>query len=116
MIPKSLEALLGLCQRAGKAASGDLAVEMALKRGTAYLLVVAGDASERTQERLITYASRWSVPCYLAGTRDELGSALGKAHRAAVAIQSKEFANGITAIFEKMGVSPVEQRGWSGGT
>lgn len=111
MIPKSLEHMLGLCQRAGKLASGDLAVELALKKRKADLLILAEDASERTQDKILSLARSVGVPCYRAGTRDELGSALGKAHRAAVAIQSRDFTNGIRGILEKEGLTPVAERG-----
>jgi len=103
--------MLGLCQRAGKLASGDLAAEQALKKGKADLLILAEDASERTREKFARLAARSGVPCYLAGTRDELGSALGKAHRAAVAVQSKDFTKGIIGILEREGLTPVAERG-----
>lgn len=111
MIPKSLHSLLGLCQRAGKAASGDVAVAEALKRRSAELLIVAEDASERTRERWFGLAARTGLPCYSVGTRDELGAALGKEHRSAVAIQSKEFAAGMVSILEREGLARVEAVG-----
>jgi ribosomal protein L7Ae-like RNA K-turn-binding protein len=103
--------MLGLCQRAGKTASGDLAAEQALKKRKAELLILADDASERTREKFVELAARVGVPCYCAGTRDELGEALGKAHRAAVVIQSRDFAKGIVGILEKEGLAPVTGRG-----
>lgn len=111
MIPKSLEHMLGLCQRAGKLASGDLAAEQALKKRKADLLILAEDASERTQEKFIQLATNTRVPCYRVGTRDELGLALGKAHRAAVVVQSRDFTKGIVGILEKEGLTPVVVRG-----
>lgn len=111
MIPKSLQALLGLCQRAGKAASGDAAARQALRKGTADLLIIAADASERTQSRWLDLAERSGVPCYRVGTRDDLGSALGKEHRAAVAIQSHDFAQGIIGALAREGLMPITGRG-----
>ena len=111
MIPQSLQSMLGLCQRAGKAASGDLAAEQALKKRKADLLILADDASERTREKFLELAARVGVTCYCVGTRDELGDALGKAHRAAVVIQSRDFAKGIVGILNKEGLTPVTGRG-----
>ncbi|HWI66102.1 MAG TPA: ribosomal L7Ae/L30e/S12e/Gadd45 family protein [Symbiobacteriaceae bacterium] len=111
MIPKSLEQMLGLCQRAGKVASGDLAAEQALKKRKADLLILAEDASERTREKFIGLAASLNVPVYTVGTRDELGLALGKAHRAAVVVQSRDFKKGIVGILEKEGLTPVPGRG-----
>lgn len=115
MIPQSVHFLLGLCQRAGKAASGDFAAEQALKKGKADLLILADDASERTQEKFLNLATRGRIPCYRVGTRDELGAALGKEHRAAVVIQSRDFTKGIVGALQKEGLTPVTGRGWSGG-
>lgn len=111
MIPQSLRFMLGLCQRAGQAASGEFAVEQALARRKTAILILAEDASANTQERFCGLAARSGVPCYRVGTRDELGSALGKEHRATVAVLSKDFASGITAIMAKEGLTPVEGRG-----
>lgn len=111
MIPQSLQHMLGLCQRAGKLASGDLAAEQALKKRKANLLILAEDASERTREKFVKLAVQTGVPCFLVGTRDELGEALGKAHRAAVAVQSKDFTKGIKGILEREGLTPVAERG-----
>lgn len=115
MIPKSVQSLLGLCQRAGKAASGDFAAEQALRKRKADLLILAEDASERTQAKFVELAQRAGVPCYRVGTRDELGEVLGKeGFRAAVVVQSRDFARGIVSHLEKEGLTPATGRGWSG--
>lgn len=111
MIPQSLQFMLGLCQRAGKAASGDTAVEIALKKRKADLIILAEDASDRTQEKFLGLARQARVPVYQIGTLAELGTALGKGHRATVAIQSKDFSKGILGILTKEGREPVEGRG-----
>jgi ribosomal protein L7Ae-like RNA K-turn-binding protein len=111
LIHKPLGQLLGLCQRAGKLASGDLAAEQALKKRKADLLILAEDASERTQEKFLYLAHQTGVRVYRVGTRDELGAVLGKAHRAAVVIQSRDFTNGIVKLLEQEGLTPVSARG-----
>jgi ribosomal protein L7Ae-like RNA K-turn-binding protein len=103
--------MLGLCQRAGKVASGEFAAEQALKKRKAEILLVAADASERTAEKFLGLAVRSGVPCYRVGSRTELGEALGKAHRATVVIQSRDFAKGLISILEKEGLTPVTGRG-----
>lgn len=115
LIPQSLHSMLGLCQRAGKAASGDMAVDMAVRKGKAKLLILAEDASVKTQEKYAALTERFGVPCYRLGTRDQLGAALGKAHRAAVAVLSDDFARGIVGLLKQGGLAPLSVRGWSGG-
>jgi len=86
-------------------------VEQALRKGKAELLILAADASEKTRAKFITLAARTRVPVYLMGTRDALGAALGKSHRAAVVIQSKDFAGGMLGILRKEGHEPVITHG-----
>lgn len=111
MISPALHSMLGLCQRAGKAVSGDLAVEQALRRRKADLLLLAEDASERTREKFLKLAEQASVRCFSVGDRADLGSALGKAGRAVVAIQSRDFTKGIIGILQREGLTPVSGRG-----
>ena len=44
--------LLGLATRAGKIKSGSFLTEQAVKAGKAYLVLIAGDASENTKKKL----------------------------------------------------------------
>jgi ribosomal protein L7Ae-like RNA K-turn-binding protein len=115
-IPPSLLSLIGLCYRARMLASGELAAEQSLRKGKAQLLILAADASEKTREKFIALAARNRVPVYLMGTRDALGAALGKAHRAAVVIQSKDFANGMLGILRQEGHEPLTEQGQSRGS
>ena len=43
--------LLGLCKRAGKLAAGEVAAEQAVRKKTAYLLILAEDASANTKKK-----------------------------------------------------------------
>lgn len=111
MIPPSLHSLLGLCQRAGKLVSGDLAAEQALRRRRADLVLLATDASERTRAKFIHLAAQAGTPCYSVGTREALGDAVGRAGRAVVIIQSRDFTKGMIGILEREGLAPVTGRG-----
>lgn len=111
MISPRLLMMLGLCQRAGKLVSGDFASEQALRRRKASLVLLAEDASERTREKFERLAADSGTPCYVAGSRSELGSALGKADRAVVVIQSRDFTRGICDILRQEGLAPLRGRG-----
>lgn len=110
-MPPSLPMMLGLCQRAGKLVSGDLAAEQALRRRRAHLVLVAADASLRTQSKFAHLAAQAGVPCYIVGTRADLGGAIGKAGRAVVVVQSRDFSRGILGILRREGLAPVTGRG-----
>ena len=83
---------LGLAQKAGKVASGDFAVRSALKSGKAKLLVVAEDAAPNSKKDMYYLAEVAGVEVVELLTRDELGYAIGKAQRTAVAITDTNFA------------------------
>jgi len=92
---------LGLSQRAGKAVSGDFAVRQHIARGNVQLLVIATNTSERIKQDYIRMGQSKNIPTVLAFTKEELGSALGKSPRAAVAILDANFARGIGRLLEK---------------
>ena len=83
---------LGLAQKAGKVASGDFAVRSALKSGKAKLLVVATDAAPNSKKDMYYLAEVAGVTVVELFTRDELGFAIGKAKRTALAITDTNFA------------------------
>lgn len=84
---------LGLAQKAGKTASGDLSVRGALKSGKGKLLVLASDAAPNSKKDMLYLAEQAHIPVVEALTRDELGYAIGKARRTAVVIMDSNFAN-----------------------
>ena len=71
---------LGLAQKAGKTASGDVAVRAALKSG-------------KVKKKIFFLAEMAGVQVIERLTRDELGYAIGKGPRIAVAITDANFAN-----------------------
>lgn len=83
---------LGLAQKAGKVASGDFAVRSALKSGKAKLLVVATDAAPNSKKDMYYLAEVAGVEVMELLTRNELGFAIGKAQRTALAITDLNFA------------------------
>ncbi len=83
---------LGMAQKAGKTASGDVAVKGALKSGKTKLLVVAADCADSTKKELYFLAEQAGVQIVEGGTRAELGWAIGKAPRASIAILDNNFA------------------------
>ncbi len=84
---------LGLAQKAGKIASGDFAVKSALKGGKVKLLIIASDASDNSKKDIYYVAGLYSVKTIEILDREQLGMAIGKAKRTAVAVLDVNFAN-----------------------
>ena len=96
MIQNKVLSLIGLAIKSGNIASGSFATEKAVKDGKARIVIAAGDVSDNTRERYINMCSARNVPIYFYGTKDELGHAIGKEFRAAMAVTDKGLADLIT--------------------
>ena len=95
--------MIGLASRAGKVASGSDAVTGAIRGNKVELLIITRDISRNSLEKILKNLNGpKDIPCYSYGTSEELGSALGKPDRTAAAILDKSFADGISAILEKI--------------
>lgn len=84
---------LGLAARAGRCVSGGYGTEQAIRGGEAYLAVVAEDASENTKKHISDMCASHGVPLIVAGSREQLGAAVGKEYRASVALTDEGLAN-----------------------
>ena len=93
--------LLGLACRAGAVLSGEFAAENAVKKGKAKLCIVAEDASDNTKKLFHDKCSYYGVPIIEAGTKDELGKAIGKEFRASVAVTDQSFADGLISKYKE---------------
>ena len=84
---------LGLAQKAGKTDYGDTAVSAALKSGNVKVLVLAKDAAPNSKKEIYFLAEMAGVQVIELLTRNELGYAIGKGPRIAVAVTDANFAN-----------------------
>lgn len=91
--------ILGLARRAGAVVHGTEAARRVVRDGSARLVLVASDASEVQRQKLLRLLSHRDVPWVEAGTRQELGKAIGNAPVAAIAIMEDSFANQMCGRF-----------------
>lgn len=92
-----LEGPLGLARRAGCLAWGARAVEQAIKRGQAYVVVVARDASGRTRSKVERMSEEDGVPIIYAESSDEMGRWTGVGRIATCAITDPSLARSLIA-------------------
>lgn len=92
--------LLGLAMRAGKVVSGEEQVMRAIRNHKVYLVIVAEDASVKTVKRIRDKGNFYGVPCMMAGTRQQLGQAIGKPERVLLAVTDKGFAEALAQYDE----------------
>lgn len=95
--------LLGLAKRANMLEIGDEAARAAITAGRVRLVLLASDASERTQNTFSFFAESASIPhITVSETRAELGNALGRRPCAAIAVCDIGFAS---ALAKKLAAS-----------
>lgn len=88
-------AMLGMAMRAGKVSSGEFIVKKSIKSGRARLVIIASDASDTTKKSIINSCDFYKVKNITTSTMEELGSCIGKAPRAVVAIEDNNFAKAV---------------------
>ena len=96
--------MLGLAQKAGGIASGEVAAESAVKAYRAYLLVVAQDASENTRRKMKNMAAYYGTPLVFYATREELGRCIGKDYRSMAAVTQEGFAASLQKKLSAAGI------------
>lgn len=101
MQSKKILSLLGLAQKAGKTASGEFAVEQAVRRQSAFLVIVAADASDNTKKKMKNKTDYYHTPLYVFATKEELGRCIGKEYRSMVAILDRGFAEALGKLLEQ---------------
>ena len=101
-VSRMVASLLGLARRARKVVSGAEAVESAVKRHAARLVLTAADASASSVEKLRALAVEAGVACYSSFGKEELGAAVGGAHRAYVAVTDPRFAEALISVLTKI--------------
>lgn len=89
---QKLNGLLGLAFRAGAVAAGGMQVEKALLSGRCRLLIIAVDTAADTQKKLISMAVQSNTSHREVLTKIELGCAVGKSPKAALAVTQEGFA------------------------
>lgn len=99
---RKVASLLGLARRARKAVSGAEAVEAALKRGTARLVLTAADASISSVAKIRMLAAEAGTACHASLIKEELGAAVGGAPRACVAVMDPHFAEAVMSVLAKI--------------
>lgn len=101
MNEQKIKNLLGLAQRAGKLISGDFAVEKAVKRGGAPLVLLAMDCAANNTKKYTQMAETHGVPLRTLLTKEELGQAIGKELRAVVLVNDSGFAKSLLAEIDQ---------------
>lgn len=100
MMENRIYQIIALCQKARKLVAGEFACKQAVLQKEAQLVIVAIDASNNTKKLFGDKSSYRQIPCVEWGTKEKLGSILGKDPRAVIAIVDAGFATKISQMIE----------------
>ncbi len=104
---KKLTGYLGLARRAGKLLSGYKTCQNYIGKGSRIkLMIIAADASQKTQDRFTSLCKRYGVPVYIYGLTDELSQAAGLPGRGIYAVTDSNFAEAMIKEIENEQIVP----------
>lgn len=103
MMEQKQTSLLGLMQRAGVLTTGEELVVKAIQSKKAKAVLISSDASENTHKKFTDKCGYYNIPLIFAGSRYELGHALGKEARVVIALLDEGFTKAYMKIEEKRG-------------
>ena len=93
---------LGLARRGGLAELGEEPVGAIARTGKAYVILVAGDASDHTWRRAKSYAAGTDQQCIrLECTKDEMGQAVGRTSLAIAAVTDVQLALALVQALDR---------------
>ena len=92
MINSRFLSLLGFAQKSRNLVTGEDTCIINIKKGAVKLLIIAGDASENTQNRFLHLCKSRNIPVRMIGDRDGLSSAIGKTNRTVFGVTDRKFA------------------------
>ena len=87
--------LLGLAAKGRNLVSGEFQTMESIRAQSAYLVLVAEDASDNTKKLFHDKCSFYEIPVYDYGTKDDLGQAIGKDLRSSLGVCEEGLANAI---------------------
>ncbi|RLQ95924.1 YlxQ family RNA-binding protein [Falsibacillus albus] len=93
--------LLGLANRARKIISGEELVLKEVKNGRAKLVLLSKDASQNTSKKILDKCHYYRTPVKMVENRDDLGQAIGKQARVAVAVIDEGFAKKLALLLDE---------------
>ena len=100
---------LSLARKGGMAELGEEPVGAAARAGTAYVILVASDASDHTWRRAKSYAAGTEQQCVrLECTKDEMGLMVGRTSLAIAAITDVQLALALVKAMPKADPQTLE--------
>jgi ribosomal protein L7Ae-like RNA K-turn-binding protein len=89
---------IGLARKAGAVEAGENAVENVVRRGRAFLVVIAADASDNTVRKVCGLCAANDVKTVRFGNKSGLGGILGREMFSVIAVTDRRFSDRIAEM------------------
>ncbi|MBR7552930.1 YlxQ family RNA-binding protein [Allobacillus sp. GCM10007491] len=93
--------LLGLANRARKLVLGEGAIVEGIRSKQVKLVLIAEDASDNTQKKLVDKCKSYQVPYVIVDNRQVLSKAIGKEGRVAVGVTDAGFSEKLSELLRE---------------
>ena len=103
--------MIGIAKKAGKVCSGTFLSEDAIRKGKAFLVIIAENSSPGTRKVLTDKSTYYRVPVTVYGTKEAFGGILGCNERSAVTILDEGIARKIQQLIQFGGIPNGEDQG-----
>ena len=98
MKPDRIASYIGLAMKAGRAASGEFAVEKSVKEGKAEAVIISTDASDNTKKKFYDMCRFYQVPVFEYLEKETLGHIVGRELRSCVSVNDAGLAKAILKV------------------
>jgi ribosomal protein L7Ae-like RNA K-turn-binding protein len=97
-VPDALLNMLGLAARAGAVITGTERVREAARADSLHMVLVAGDASDNSRDKLLPLLDARRIAYAVVYDRTALGGAVGRAPLSALGITEKKLADRVVEL------------------
>ncbi len=103
--------VLGLAKAGGNLVSGGFSTEDSIRKGTAFLVIVAEDASDNTKKLFTNKCMFYGIPIVLFSNKQEIGKALGYEMRTSLAVTDEGIAKSLIKKLQDRNISFISLGG-----
>ncbi len=107
MSPQKALGLLGLCARAGKLLSGEQACDQAVKKRSAFLILIDESASFNTRKGMMDACTYYRVPARFLPAAS-LGAAIGRPERMVCAVTDSKLAERLMQLLPEKPLENID--------
>lgn len=92
---------ISLAQKAGKVKTGEYLSMKAVKEGTAHLVVIACDTSEKSKSRIIKLCDAFDCKTAVFGSKAELGHFTGAHSKSVICLTDEGFSKALLKLLNQ---------------